>query len=41
VKELRNQINKSASTVEVFQHLERFSWEAIELTKEVVFAESE
>lgn len=41
VKELRNQINKSASTVEVFQHLENFSWEAIELTKEVVFAESE
>lgn len=41
VKELRVQLNKSASTTEVFQHLDRFSWEAAELTQELLFAESE
>lgn len=41
VKELRIQINKSASTAEVFQHIGRFTWNAIELNREPVFAESE
>ncbi|HSX10338.1 MAG TPA: tRNA dihydrouridine synthase DusB [Chlamydiales bacterium] len=41
VKELRNKLNKSANTSEVFQHLAEFSWEAIELNREPVFAESE
>ncbi len=41
VKELRVQLNRSASTSEVFQHLDRFAWESIDLTKEVLFAESE
>lgn len=41
VKELRVQLNRSASTAEVFQHLDRFSWNAIELNQEPVFAESE
>lgn len=41
VKELRVQLNRSASTTEVFQHLDNFTWEAIELNKEPVFAESE
>ena len=41
VKELRVLLNKSASTSEVFQHLDRFSWEAIQMTQELVFAESE
>ncbi len=41
VKELRVQLNKSASTSEVFKHLENFTWEAIEMNKEPVFAESE
>lgn len=41
VKELRNQLNKSANTAEVFQHLNNFSWEAVGMTAEPVFAESE
>lgn len=41
VKELRIQINKAASTSEVFHHLENFSWNEIELNQEPVFAESE
>lgn len=41
VKELRNQLNRSATTSEVFQHLAHFPWEAIELTQEPLFAESE
>ncbi len=41
VKELRVKLNKSASTVEVFQHLEAFGWDAIELSQEPVFTESE
>lgn len=41
VKELRNQLNKSATTSEIFQHLANFSWEAIEFTQEPLFAESE
>lgn len=41
VKELRNQLNKSANTSEVFQHLTQFSWEAIGMNQEPVFAESE
>jgi tRNA-dihydrouridine synthase B len=41
VKELRVQLNRSASTAEVFQHLERFSWESTDLAKDLVFAESE
>jgi tRNA-dihydrouridine synthase B len=38
VKELRLLLNKSTSTTEVFRHLENFTWEAIELSKEAVFA---
>ncbi len=38
VKELRVKLNKSASTSEVFQHLDQFSWEAAELTEELPFA---
>ena len=34
VKELRVKLNRSASTAEVFQHLEDFSWEAIQITQE-------
>lgn len=41
VKELRMLLNKSSSTSEVFQHLDRFAWESIGLTKEPIFAESE
>lgn len=41
VKELRVALNRSASTVEVFQHLENFAWEASELNLEAAFAESE
>lgn len=41
VKELRMLINRSASTSEVFQHIDRFSWEQIDLTQEPLFAESE
>lgn len=41
VKELRVLLNRSASTTEVFQHLDNFTWEAIEMNKEPVFAESE
>jgi tRNA-dihydrouridine synthase B len=41
VRELRLQLNKSSSTAEVFKHLENFTWETIELTKDLVFAESE
>ena len=41
VRELRMQINKSASTREVFEQIERFSWNSIELSEEVLFAESE
>lgn len=39
VKELRIQLNRSLTTTEVFQHLENFSWESIEMTKEPIFAE--
>jgi nifR3 family TIM-barrel protein len=41
VKELRNQLNRSANTSEVFQHLSQFSWEAIEMNEAPIFAESE
>ncbi len=41
VKDLRIQLNKSASTAEVFQHLDRFPWDSLELTQEPIFAESE
>lgn len=41
VKELRVLLNRSASTLEVFQHLERFSWESTQMNQEPVFAESE
>jgi nifR3 family TIM-barrel protein len=41
VKELRIQINRSASTQEVFQLLNQFDWDSVQLTSEVVFAESE
>jgi nifR3 family TIM-barrel protein len=41
VKELRVQINKAASTAEVFQHLDRFTWEAMELSQEPLFSEAE
>lgn len=41
VKELRMLINKASSTSEVFQHLERFSWESTGLTQELIFSESE
>ncbi len=41
VKELRVQLNKSLSTSEVFQHLEKFTWEAIELNREPIFAAEE
>lgn len=40
VKELRMQINKSASTAEVFRHLEAFTWEAIEMSREPIFSET-
>ncbi len=39
VKELRIQINKAASTSEVFQHLEAFSWDAIAMSQELIYAE--
>ncbi|PIS01895.1 MAG: tRNA dihydrouridine synthase DusB [Chlamydiae bacterium CG10_big_fil_rev_8_21_14_0_10_42_34] len=38
VRELRMLLNRSASTSEVFQHLQNFQWEAIEFMKEPVFA---
>jgi nifR3 family TIM-barrel protein len=41
VKELRVHLNRSASTSEVFKHLENFTWESTELNQEPVFAESE
>lgn len=41
VKELRNQLNKSANTTEVFQHLSNFSWETVGMTREPLFAEAE
>lgn len=41
VKDLRVKLNRSANTSEVFQHLSDFSWGAIELTAEPLFAESE
>lgn len=41
VKGLRMELNRSATTAEVFQHLENFSWEASELTREPLFAESQ
>lgn len=40
VKELRVQLNRSASTSEVFQHLEAFPWEGIEMNQNLTFAES-
>jgi len=40
VKELRAKLNRSASTAEVFQHLDDFTWEAVELTKEPLFVEN-
>ncbi|MBX7066995.1 MAG: tRNA dihydrouridine synthase DusB [Parachlamydiales bacterium] len=39
VKELRIQLNRSASTSEVFQHLEAFPWEAIQMSQEPIFAD--
>ncbi len=39
VKELRVKLNRSATTAEVFQHLEEFSWEGIEMTQELVYSE--
>jgi nifR3 family TIM-barrel protein len=41
VKELRISINKAASTRDVFQYLDQFDWNAIEMSREVLFAESE
>ena len=41
VKELRAQLNRSASTQEVFEHLDRFSWERIDMAQEPVCTESE
>jgi tRNA-dihydrouridine synthase B len=41
VKELRVLLNRSVSTAEVFQHLDRFSWESTVMNQEPVFAESE
>lgn len=41
VKTLRMQLNKAVSTVEVFQLIEKFSWESAQLTGEHLFAESE
>jgi tRNA-dihydrouridine synthase len=41
VKELRVLLNRSSSTAEVFQHLDRFSWESTQMNQEPVFAESE
>jgi len=34
VKELRVKLNRSASTAEVFQHLENFTWESTQLTQD-------
>ncbi|MBU6446243.1 MAG: tRNA dihydrouridine synthase DusB, partial [Verrucomicrobia bacterium] len=39
VKELRVQLNRSATTSEVFQHLEAFPWEGIHMTHEPIFAD--
>jgi tRNA-dihydrouridine synthase B len=41
VKELRVQLNRSNSTAEVFQHLDRFSWEAIDMAKELKFEQEQ
>lgn len=41
VKELRVRLNRSASTAEVFKHLEEFSWESASFTQELVFAEEQ
>lgn len=41
VKALRMNLNRSASTSEVFRLLEQFHWDEIDLTKEPQFAESE
>lgn len=41
VKALRMNLNRSASTSEVFRLLEEFHWDEIELVKEPQFAESE
>jgi tRNA-dihydrouridine synthase B len=41
VKELRNSLNRSATTAEVFAHLEHFEWNEVSLTQEPLFAESE
>lgn len=39
-KNLRMQINKSSNTLEAVSLMEQFSWEAIQLTKEPIYAES-
>ena len=41
VKELRMQINRSASTLDSFKFIEQFSWDSIQLSGKVSFAESE
>lgn len=41
VKELRIQINRSASTQEVFQLINQFDWGSVQMTAEAVFAEAE
>ncbi len=41
VKELRVQLNRAASTTEVFQHLENFAWGAIALSQEPLFIETQ
>ncbi len=41
VKELRILINKAASTREVFEYIERFPWDSVQMTHEFLFSESE
>ncbi|MBS0624654.1 MAG: tRNA dihydrouridine synthase DusB [Verrucomicrobia bacterium] len=41
VKSLRMQINRAATTAEVFKYLQEFPWETAGLSQEVAFAESE
>ncbi len=39
VKEMRMKLNRSETTAEVFRHLEEFSWEATEMSREPIFSE--
>lgn len=41
VKDLRIQINKAASTLEAFSHIDRFPWDSVQLSQEIAFAEAE